>query len=133
MTLLQNLKAVIRLEEFKRDPVERRLAHAASVADLRRIAKRRLPGGVFDYVDGGSDDERTLARNTDAFAQAVFRPRVLRNVSSVDISSTLLGQSIPYPLVLRPDGVHAHRASRRGAGGRSCGGAPRTALHALHA
>jgi L-lactate dehydrogenase (cytochrome) len=104
VSLLQNLKAVIRLEEFKSDPVERRLAHAASVADLRRIAKRRLPGGVFDYVDGGSDDEHTLARNTDAFAQAVFRPRVLRNVSSVDISSTLLNQPIPYPLVLAPTG-----------------------------
>jgi L-lactate dehydrogenase (cytochrome) len=104
MSFLQNLRAVIRLEEFNSDPVERRLAHAASVVDLRRIARRRLPGGVFDYVDGGSDDERTLARNTDAFARTVFRPRVLRNVSSVDISSTLLGQSIPYPLVLAPTG-----------------------------
>ena len=113
MSLLQNLKAVIRLEEFKSDPVERRLAHAASVADLRRIAKRRLPGGVFDYVDGGSDDERTLARNTDAFARAVFRPRVLRNVSSIDISSTAARPDDPLPTGPRPDRVHAHRASGR--------------------
>ena len=50
------------------DPVERRLRRAASVADLRRMAKRRLPGGVFDYIDGGAEDERTLAANEAAYA-----------------------------------------------------------------
>jgi len=104
MSLYQNLKAVIRFDGIETDPVERRLGRAASVYDLRRIAKRRLPGGVFDYVDGGSDDERTLHQNTQAFADAVFRPRVLRNVSSIDVSSTLLGQHISFPLALAPTG-----------------------------
>jgi L-lactate dehydrogenase (cytochrome) len=104
MSLYQNLKAVIRFDGIETDPVERRLGRAASVYDLRRIAKRRLPGGVFDYVDGGSDDERTLHQNTQAFADAVFRPRVLRNVSSVDVSSTLLGQQVSFPLALAPTG-----------------------------
>ena len=55
----QTLKSVVRFGRVETDLVERRLARAASVADLRRIAKRRLPGGVFDYIDGGAEDERT--------------------------------------------------------------------------
>ena len=53
---------------------------AVNVADLRRIARRRFPRGVFDYIDGGAEDERTLAANTAAFAGIEFRPRVLRDV-----------------------------------------------------
>ena len=86
------------------DPIERRLAKAASVADLRRIAKRRLPGGVFDYIDGGAEDERTLRNNSDAFARIEFRPRVLRSVAAIDPSTTLLGRPLPFPLVLAPTG-----------------------------
>ena len=74
------LRSVIRLQRPETDLVERRLAKAASVADLRRIAKRRLPGGVFDYIDGGAEDERSLTANQDAFARTTFRPRVLRAV-----------------------------------------------------
>src|SRR6185437_1843504 len=68
VTMLETLRSVIRLERIETDPVERRLRRAASVADLRRIAKRRLPGGVFDYIDGAAEDERTLAANQAAFA-----------------------------------------------------------------
>lgn len=82
------------------DPVERRLAKAASVADLRRQAARRLPRGVFDYIDGGAEDERTLAANVYAFARRPFQPRVLRDVGDVDTSTTLLGRPVPLPLVL---------------------------------
>jgi L-lactate dehydrogenase (cytochrome) len=59
---------------------------------------------VFDYIDGGAEDERTLAANVDAFARTTFRPRVLRNVAKVSPSTTLLGRSIPIPLVLAPTG-----------------------------
>lgn len=86
------------------DRVQRRLARAACVDDLRGIAHRRLPRGVFDYIDGGAEDERTLAANRRAFARVGFRPRVLRNVASVDPATTLLGRSIPIPLVLAPTG-----------------------------
>src|SRR5262249_21717279 len=81
-----------------------RLRRAACVADLRHIAKRRLPSGVFDYVDGGAEDERTLRANCDAFARTTFRPRVLRGIADPDITSTLLGQPMPFPLVLAPTG-----------------------------
>src|SRR5947207_10852639 len=104
MTMLDTLRSVIRFGAIETDPVERRLKKAASVADLRRIAKRRLPGGVFDYIDGAAEDERTLAANVDAFAATGFKPRVLRGIDKVDISSNLLGRSLAYPLVLAPTG-----------------------------
>jgi L-lactate dehydrogenase (cytochrome) len=74
------------------------------VADLRAIAKRRLPRGVFDYIDGGAEDELTLASNSEAYQRVTFRPRVLRDVGEVDTSSTLLGKPLPFPLVLAPTG-----------------------------
>ena len=104
MSVWQNLRAVVRLERIETDPVERRLRRAASVDDLRAIARRRLPRGVFDYVDGGAEDELTLAANRAAFDATGFRPRVLRNVSAVDVSSTLLGEPVAYPLTLAPTG-----------------------------
>jgi L-lactate dehydrogenase (cytochrome) len=104
MSMLETLRSVIRFERIETDPVERRLRRAASVADLRRIAKRRLPGGVFDYIDGAAEDERTLAANEAAFAATTFRPRVLRGISDVDLSTTLLGRPLTYPLVLAPTG-----------------------------
>ena len=82
----------------------RHLARAASIGDLRELARRRLPAGVFDYIDGAAEGERTLAANSAAYAQIEFRPRVLRGVGSVDPSTTLLGRPLPTPLVLAPTG-----------------------------
>jgi L-lactate dehydrogenase (cytochrome) len=101
---IETLRSVVRVERFETDPLERRLRRAASVADLRRIARRRLPGGVFDYIDGAAEDERTSAANEAAFARATFRPRVLRGIERVDTSSTILGVPLAYPLVLAPTG-----------------------------
>jgi L-lactate dehydrogenase (cytochrome) len=98
------MRAVMRFEPIERDPVARRLRRAADVSDLRRIARRRLPRGVFDYVDGGAEDEITLHANVAAFRRIEFRPRVLRDVSTVDPSTTLLGKPLPIPLVLAPTG-----------------------------
>ena len=104
MSMLATLRSVIRFGGIETDPVERRLAKAASVADLRRIAKQRLPAGVFDYIDGAAEDERTLAANEAAFATAAFRPRVLRGVGDIELPSSLLGKPLSYPLVLAPTG-----------------------------
>jgi L-lactate dehydrogenase (cytochrome) len=104
MSMYRTLRSVIRFQRVETDPVERRLARAACIADLRRIARRRLPGGVFDYIDGAAEDERTLAANEAAFAAATFRPRVLRGLGEVDIGSSLLGRPLTYPLVLAPTG-----------------------------
>lgn len=101
---IETLRSVIRFQKIETDPVTRRLARAASVDDLRRIAKRRLPGGVFDYIDGGAEDERTLDANTRAFAAAEFRPRVLCGLTGIDTTTTILGATVPYPLALAPTG-----------------------------
>jgi L-lactate dehydrogenase (cytochrome) len=103
-TMADSLRSVIRFKPLETDPVARRLAGAASVDDLRRIARRRLPRGVFDYIDGAAEDEYTLANNRRAFERIAFRPRVLRDVSAVDTATTLLGKPLPFPLVLAPTG-----------------------------
>jgi L-lactate dehydrogenase (cytochrome) len=102
--VIETLRSVMRFRRLELDPVARHLARAASVADLRRFARRRLPRGVFDYIDGGAEDERTMAENSAAFGRIGFRPRVLRGVATVDPSTTLLGRPLQFPLVLAPTG-----------------------------
>ncbi len=100
----ETVRSVVRFDSFETDAVERRLKRAASVDDLRRIAKRRLPKGCFDYIDGGAEDERTLTANSRAFADTRFVPRVLRGLQDVEVGSTLLGEPVAFPLVLAPTG-----------------------------
>ena len=102
--IIDTLRSVLRFRGFELDPSKRRLQKAASIEDLRRIARRRLPGGVFDYIDGGAEDEVALDRNTRSFRELEFVPRVLRDVGTVDTSGTILGQTVPFPLILAPTG-----------------------------
>ncbi|MFD6548509.1 alpha-hydroxy acid oxidase [Streptomyces sp. NPDC058398] len=74
------------------------------VDDLRAAARRRLPRAVFDYVDGGADEEIALAANRDAFRRVRFSPRVLRDVSAPDLATHLFGTQIRAPLGLAPTG-----------------------------
>jgi L-lactate dehydrogenase (cytochrome) len=104
ISVVETLRSVLRFKPLELDRVARRLNRAASVDDLRRMARRRLPRGVFDYIDGAAEDERTLVANSAAFASTTFRPRVLRDVSAVDPSTTLLGHPLAFPLVLAPTG-----------------------------
>lgn len=83
---------------------ERTLSRAASIDDLRRIAKRRLPGGIFDYYDGAALDEVTLHRNSASFNDIEYRPRVLRDVSDIDLSTSLFGHNMAMPVMLSPTG-----------------------------
>src|SRR5262245_34841601 len=104
MNPYRTLRSVVRFGRVETDRVERRLARAVCVEDLRQLAKRRLPGGVFDYIDGGAEDERTLGANQAAFAATGFLPRVLRDVHQVEIATSILGRPAAYPLVLAPTG-----------------------------
>jgi L-lactate dehydrogenase (cytochrome) len=104
MNAWRTLRSVVKFRRLQLDPVARHLQRAASIEDLRRLARRRLPAGVFDYIDGGAEDERSLRRNVEGFERLEFRPRVLRDVSDVDTSTTLLGRALPLPLVLAPTG-----------------------------
>ena len=104
MRMWDTFRSVVRFRKFETDPVARRLRTALTVEDMRRIAKRRLPRGVFDYIDGGAEDERALANNSAAFGLIEFCPNVLRDVSEIDVSTTLLGKPVSMPLVLAPTG-----------------------------
>jgi len=80
---------------------------AINIADLRRLAKRRLPRLVFDYIDGGAEDETGLARNTGAFQDHQLLPRYLVDVSQRDQTTTLLGRSYGAPFGVGPTGLAA--------------------------
>jgi L-lactate dehydrogenase (cytochrome) len=81
-----------------------RLAQAASVADVRLIARRRTPRAVFDYADGGAGDEISLNRMRETFRRVEFVPRVLRDVSTVDLTTTVLGATTALPFAFAPTG-----------------------------
>ena len=104
MGMWRTLRSVARFRTRERDPDLRRLRAAANLDDLRDIARRRLPGGVFDYVDGGAEDEVTYRRNQTDLRRLEFVPSVLRDVTSVDTSAVLLGRPAPLPLILAPTG-----------------------------
>lgn len=76
-----------------------------NIADLRRLAQRRLPAPMFHYIDGGSDDEWTMRRNTSAFDEYELLPNYLRDISVVDTSTTVLGRKIAWPVLLAPTGM----------------------------
>lgn len=81
-----------------------RVERASSIAELRQIALRRTPRAVFDYTDGAAGREISMRRSRDAYARVEFRPRVLRDVTTVDPSVTVLGQRSAYPFLLSPTG-----------------------------
>lgn len=83
-----------------------------SVRDYRELARRRLPKFLFEYIDGGSYAELTLRRNVTDLEQIALRQRVLRDVSSIDVSTQLFGQHMALPLALGPIGLAGMNARR---------------------
>jgi L-lactate dehydrogenase (cytochrome) len=79
-----------------------RLNDCHNFHDFRQLAKRRLPSPIFNYIDGGADDEVTLRRNTDAFGAVDLVPNVLRGVENIDLSVTVMGQKLALPVYLSP-------------------------------
>ncbi len=109
----QSWEATLRLSEARQviqpkrpepDRTARRLAACVNVDDVRQLAKRRLPRAVFDFVDGGADDEVTERENTAAFQSWRFSPRVLQDVGGADITTELFGRRYGAPLGLCPTG-----------------------------
>ena len=74
--------------------------------DFRKLAKKKLPSPIFHYIDGGADDEVTLNRNTSSFNDYDLVPSVLNDVSNIDISTTVLGQKIDFPLFPAATAMH---------------------------
>jgi len=83
-----------------------KLKDCHSYNDFRKLAKKKLPSPIFHYIDGGSDDEVTLNRNTEAFNDCDLIPNVLADVTNIDLSTTVLGQKIDFPLFPSPTAMH---------------------------
>ena len=79
-----------------------RLENCYRTSDFRKLAKKRLPAPIFHYIDGGADDEITLARNTDAFDAVDLVPNVLAGVDDIDMSVEVLGARLDLPLFFSP-------------------------------
>ena len=120
-----------------------RLQRAVNIADLRRMAKARLPSVVFDYLDGAAEDEATLEDNSQAFKNWIFRPRHGVELKALDLGVTVMGQRLEWPALLGPIGysamMHPHgevgvarAAGRAGTGAilSTISGAPMEALAA---
>jgi L-lactate dehydrogenase (cytochrome) len=100
---------------------------AASVGDYRALAKARLPHFLFEYLDGGSYDEVTLRRNVGDLQRVALRQRVLRDVSSIDLSTRLFGKSWAMPVGLAPvglSGLYARRGEVQAARAAAAAGVP---------
>lgn len=91
-----------RAPEF--NATKRRLGRALTIWDLRDIAKRRTPKAPFDYTDGSAEQELSLSRARQAFEDIEFHPAILRDVSKVDLSSTVLGETVSMPVGIAPTG-----------------------------
>ncbi len=78
---------------------------AYSIAAMRELARAALPRPVFDFADGGADDERTLARNERAFGEIGLLPRPLNGSSARDLSVTLFGRTLSLPVIIGPTGL----------------------------
>src|SRR5262245_66407993 len=81
-----------------------RAPRVLNIEDLRRSARRRLPRVVFDYIDGGAEDEATLRANCRAFEAVTFRPRCAVATPMCDLRTSVLGTSVSMPLILGPVG-----------------------------
>ena len=79
-----------------------RLSHCHNFHDFRQLARQRLPGPIFDYIDGGADDEVTHRRNTASFERCDLVPNILRGVASVDLSVTVMNQRLAVPFYCSP-------------------------------
>jgi L-lactate dehydrogenase (cytochrome) len=100
----RDLAPLVRVRPPRLDATRRRLESAFTIADLRAVARRRVPRAVFDYVDGASEQEISLRRAREAYARVEFSPRILRDVGSVDTATTVLGGAAAMPMILAPTG-----------------------------
>jgi L-lactate dehydrogenase (cytochrome) len=98
------IRRLIRMKPVELDATRRRLSSCHDIADLRSTGRRLTPRPVFDYVDGGADEELSVRANTRAFRRRQFRPRTLVNVAEADTSAAFLGSVTPLPLALAPTG-----------------------------
>ena len=98
------LKLLLRAKPIELNPTKRRLDNALTINDLRTIARRRTPRSVFDYTDGAAEAEISLRRARDLFGNLEFNPSILRNVSDVDTTTSILCRPSALPFAFAPTG-----------------------------
>jgi L-lactate dehydrogenase (cytochrome) len=98
------LRLLLQPKPIELNPTRRRLLRALTINDLRSLARRRTPRAVFDYADGAADEEISLHRARRLFQTLEFRPSVLRDVSTVDTTTSLLGRPSALPFAFAPTG-----------------------------
>ena len=101
---VSEIRDLIRVKPVELDATRRRLSACHDIDDLRAMGRRLIPRPVFDYVDGGADEEVSLRANVAAFRRFRFQPRTLVDVSEPDTSAAFLGSVAPLPLALAPTG-----------------------------
>ena len=123
----KELAGLMRFRKPILSPKRRRLARALTIWDLRKIAKRRTPQAPFDYTDGSAESESALVRARETFENIQFHPKVLIDVSKVDLSVEMLGQRHSMPLGIAPTGfarMMQHEGERAGAAAAQAAGVP---------
>ncbi|OBK55502.1 alpha-hydroxy acid oxidase [Mycobacterium kubicae] len=101
---VRDLAPLIRLQKPRLDRTQRRLDNALTIADLRRIARRRTPRAAFDYTDGGAEDEVSIQRARQAFQDIEFHPTILRDVRNIRAGWDVLGGPVTLPFGIAPTG-----------------------------
>jgi len=100
----KDLAPLLKFKKWEPNATKRRLDKAHTIWDLRTIAKRRTPKAPFDYTDGAAEEELSLARARQAFRDVEFHPAILRDVSQVSTSWSVLGRDVAYPVGIAPTG-----------------------------
>jgi L-lactate dehydrogenase (cytochrome) len=90
------------IDRILADDKSMRIDRCNNIGDFRSMAKRRLPGPIFHYIDGAADDEVTYRRNTEAYERCDLVPNVLAGIKSIDMSITVMGQKLNMPLFCSP-------------------------------
>ena len=83
---------------------DRKLKRAVNLQEMRLLAKKRVPKAVFDYVDGGANDEISYQRSAEVFSKVQFNARVLRDVSKIDLTTKIAGKDSALPIIFAPTG-----------------------------
>ncbi|MFC8922993.1 alpha-hydroxy-acid oxidizing protein [Cellulosimicrobium sp. NPDC057127] len=125
----RDLLELVRLKKPQLDPLRRRLDAALTIEDLRDVARRRTPRAAFEYTEGAAENEISLARARQAFLDVEFHPSILRDVSTVDTSTTVLGGPSALPFGIAPTGftrLMQTEGETAGAGAAAAAGIPFT-------
>ena len=100
----KNIKPLLGWSMPKFPLQDRKLKSVVNLAEMRNLAKKRVPKAVFDYVDGGANDELAYVRSQEIYSRVEFKARVLRDVSRIDLTCDVLGQKTALPLIFAPTG-----------------------------